>query len=227
MNPTGERKAGGEPWSIRDLGGNPRLAIDAAGAPFAFVAASRFLGLPAAAGTAMALVTALVVTRLIRGHPVGYALGGLGGTAIAVGAALWSGDATGYFGPAMLLNTGYALVAILSIIVRRPLVAWIGALLYRWPLRWYWHPRVRPAYTEVTWAWAGLFTLRAGSRYALIQSGHLEALAVVHIAVGLPALAAWVAFTYWYLQWRLARLDAPAVSDFRPRAPTEPPRSTF
>lgn len=40
----------------------------------------------------------------------------------------------------------------------------------RRPLAWYWHPRVRPAYSEVTLAWAVYFGLRLALQLSFYQN---------------------------------------------------------
>jgi hypothetical protein len=202
-----------------DLLTDRKVLVDTVVPPVVFVTANVLWGLGVAAAVALGLAALTVAWRVARRQRLLYALSGLGGVVIGVLTALWSGSAEGYFGPGMLLNAGYAVAAVVSILVRRPLIAFTSAAIYRWPLAWYWHPRVRPAYSEVTWAWAALFAGRAWLRYVLIGRGEVEWLAVVSIVTGWPAFAALLVATYAYANWRLARLGGPDVETFEREAP--------
>lgn len=127
------------------------------------------------------------------------------------------GGAEGYFVPGVVLNAAYAAAAGLSALLRRPLIAWTSWLIYRWPLAWYWHPRVRPAYSEITSAWAALFAGRAAVRAVLIGSGQVGWLAVATLATGWPAFAVLIVATYAYVDRRLVRLGGPSVDQVRRR----------
>ncbi|MGI8573920.1 MAG: DUF3159 domain-containing protein [Egibacteraceae bacterium] len=181
-----------------------------------FVVVNGQWGLGWAAATAIGLALGLTVWRLMRGGKRLYALGGLAGAVLAAGTALWSGSAGGYFGPSLVLNGLYAVGVVVSILVRRPFIALSGALLYGWPLAWYFHPRVRPAYSEVSWAWAALFGLRTWVRYRIIAGGELGVSETVLVLVtGWPVFAVLLVGTYAYVNWRLRTLGAPDVETFR------------
>lgn len=211
--PSGGRDSAGAVPSFRGALGDPQALVDAAGPAIAFVVANRLVDVPTAGTISLALAALLCATRLLRRQPLRYALGGLAGALIAVGAAVVTGQAAAYFAPAAALNGLYAVVAVVSILARRPLVAWATAAAQRRPPDWFWQPHVRPAYSEITWAWAALFVTRASVRFALIASGRLEALAVAHVTLGLPAFAVLIVATYAYLRWRLPRLRRAQTSD--------------
>lgn len=75
--------------------------------------------------------------------------------------ALWSGQAEGLFLPGIVTSALLGVACVASILVRRPLIALTSAMIHRWPLGWYWQDGVRPAYSEVTWAWAVLYLAKA------------------------------------------------------------------
>jgi hypothetical protein len=210
-------------YSVRDVLGDSRIVVDLVAPPLLFVGVAALAGLVPAVVAALVFSAAVLLYRLLRSDRVLYALGGAGGVAAGALFALWSGAAEGFFGPDVVLSAVYGVGAVVSILVRRPLVAWSSWLLYRWPLAWYWHPRVRPAYAEITWAWAGLFLGRAGAQLVLYERGEVGWLAVANLATGLPAVAALLVVTYAYVRWRLEHLDAPDVARFRrPEAAEEP-----
>jgi hypothetical protein len=112
-------------------------------------------------------------------------------------------------------------VAVISVVIGRPMVAWTSHLARRWPLAWYWHPRVRPAYSEVTWMWAFFFMLRSLVQYAVLRDGSVEQLALTNLITGWPATIALLVASYLYGVWRLKRLEGPSVEEFK--AGAEPP----
>jgi hypothetical protein len=95
------------------------------------------------------------------------------------------------------------------------MVAWTSMLVRRWPAKWYWHARVRPAYTEVTWVWLGFFAGRAALQWNLAAQGEVAALAGVKVIGGWPALIVLLVATYVYGTARLRRLGGPSVEEFR------------
>lgn len=206
----------------RDLIADPRLLVDAVLPPVVFVVANAIGGLRTGAVAALGLSAVVLVIRLLRREGVLHALSGLGGVVVGVVVALWSGDAAGFFLPGILTNAAMAVVSVVSILARRPLIAWTSAAIYRWPIEWYWHPRVRPAYSEITWAWAALYAAKAVVQYLLAEAGQLGWLAVARIATGWPAFAVLLVVTYAYVGRRLAALGGPSVDEYR-EAPAPQP----
>lgn len=202
------------PARARDLLADRRVLVDSVLPPIVFVAANALGGLGIAAAAALGLSAVLLVVRLARRQRPLYALSGLGGVVLGVGVALWSRDAAGFFLPGILTNAAMAVLCVVTILVRRPLIAWTGAAIYGWPLEWYWHPRVRPAYSEVTWAWAALYGAKALLQWRLAEAGELGWLAVARLATGWPAFALLLVASYAYVNWRLARLGGPSVEAY-------------
>ncbi|CAN5534260.1 hypothetical protein BH23ACT7_BH23ACT7_09100 [soil metagenome] len=202
-------------YSARDLLANRKVIVDTVLPPLVFVGVNGYAGLRAAAVAALGLAALLVVVRLARRERLVYALSGLGGVSVGVGVALWAGEAEGFFLPGIVTNLAMGLASVVSILVRRPLIALTGAAIYRWPLAWYWHPRVRPAYSEITWAWAVVYLGKAAVQYWLVVRQEIGWLAVARIATGWPVFAALLVATYAYVTWRLERLGGPSVEEFR------------
>jgi len=186
-----------------------------------------FVGLNALAGFSAALWGALGVSllfaaaRLIRRQPVRYALGGLGGVGLAVLIAWLVGRAEGFFLSTILTGAGTMLLMVISLVAGRPLVAWSSHLARRWPRDWYWHPRVRPAYSEVTWLWLVVFALRLSLQWAVLQREDSALLAVTNLVTGWPATILLLAVSYLYGTWRLHNLGGPSIEEFKTGA--EPP----
>ena len=114
--------------------------------PLVFVVISALWGLTYAIAGSLAFALLIAMVRLGRRQPVKYALGGVGGVVLAAVVAQLLGRAEGYFLPSIISGGGTLVVCLLSVIVRRPMVAWTSHVARGWPLDWYWHPNVRPAY---------------------------------------------------------------------------------
>jgi Protein of unknown function (DUF3159) len=197
------------PPSPLELLGDRRAVVDTGLGPVAFVVANALFGLHTAAYVAIGLALVIMVERLIRRRPVTNAVGGVLGTGLAVFIALRSGHASGYFVPRMLYAAGLAVLFAGSAIVRRPLLGYIVAALYRAPEGWLRHPGARRACAEVTFAWALLFAFRAAVYAILIPIGSTGALATASIVMGWPAFGLLLFLSYRYLPRRLEQLGAP------------------
>jgi len=193
--------------------------IDAILPPTIFLVLNAVLGFTAASWGAMGVAVALGLMRLVRGEPWGYAAGGLAATALALLSALGSDRAEGYFLPNLVNGGLTALICLISVLIGRPLVALSSHLARGWPLAWYWHPKVRPAYSEVTSAWGVFFSLRLAIQWALFQRAGAASLGVVTVVLGWPATIVLLVASYLYGTWRLQTLNGPSVEEFGEDAP--------
>lgn len=195
--------------------------VDAVIPPILFVGMNALAGLSVAIWGALGVAVLFAVARLVRRQPVRYAVGGLAGVGLAVLIAWLVGRAEGFFLPTLVTGAGTMLLMAASLAAGRPLVAWTSHLARRWPIDWYWHPRVRPAYTEVTWLWLGVFAIRLGLQWAVLQQDNSTLLGVTNLVTGWPTTIVLLAFSYSYGTWRLHVLEGPSVEEFRSGA--EPP----
>ncbi|OGO11478.1 MAG: hypothetical protein A2Y93_09280 [Chloroflexi bacterium RBG_13_68_17] len=193
--------------------------VDTVLPPAAFLLVNAVLGFQAAMAAAVITAGVVAVLRWRRGQTLLYAVGGLAGALLAYLVADLSGRAEGFFLPGMFGGMLTLLACLVSLLARRPLVAWTSQIARRWPLPWYWHPRVRPAYAEVTFLWALFFALRLGIQWMLFQERRLEALATWNAVTGWPATVALLAASYLYGLWRLRRLEGPSVEELRVGTP--------
>lgn len=127
----------------------------------------------------------------------------------------------GVFLPSMLTGAVTAVLALLSIAAKRPLVAWMSFMSRGWPLDWYRHPKVRPAYTETTWLWALYFSLRLAVQIIYFQQGNVDQLVFFNFLLGWPGILGLLIVTYIYGIIRLGKLGGPGVEEFRNG--TDPP----
>ena len=189
--------------------------VDAALPPVVFLVLSVVLGLQVASWGSVVVALALSGRRLLMGQPLGYALGGLGTTLLAILAAQLSNRAQGYFLPNLVNGGLTVLVCLGSLAVKRPLVALTSHLARGWPLKWYWHARVRPAYSEVTLAWTLFFALRLALQWFLFREAEAAVLGVFSLVMGWPATILLLIASYLYGTWRLRNLGGPSVEEFQ------------
>ena len=206
---------------LREVLGGRGSLVDAALPPLLFVIVNALWSLNGAIWITLSAAALLTAFRLIRGQSLKYALGGLVAALVAILSARLSNSASAYFVPGIITALLTALACGVSVIVGRPLVAWTSHLVRHWPWDWYWHPKVRPAYTEVTIAWAVFFVLKLVVQILLLREAQAGALAAVQVIMGWPATIVLLVLSYLYGQWRLQQLQGPSVSEFKTHA--EPP----
>jgi len=193
--------------------------LDAILPPIIFLAINGFVGFQAAMWSALILSVFIAMTRIIRKQSLLYALAGVGSVAVAIGIAWFLGKSEGFFLPGLISGSMTLLLAVVSLLIRRPMVAWTSYLARRWPLDWYWHPLVRPAYSEVTFAWTIFFAARLLFQFSLFENQNVNSLAVTNFVTGWPATILLLIASYLYGTWRLAQLRGPSVDEFRNDTP--------
>jgi len=187
--------------------------------PILFLLLNGLAGFQAAMYGAIAIALLIAILRLRRKQSLMYALAGMGSVALAIALALLLGRSEGYFLPG-IVNGGITIaLALVSLLIRKPMVAWTSYLARRWPLEWYWHTQVRPAYTEVTLIWTLFFVLRLWWQVALFQGQDTGQLALVNALTGWPATVVLLIISYLYGTWRLGQLQGPSVEEFRAGVP--------
>jgi hypothetical protein len=187
--------------------------------PILFLLLNGLAGFTAAMFGALGLSVLIAILRLRRKQSLLYALAGMGSVALAIAMAYLFGSSEGYFLPG-IVNGGLTLaLALVSLVIRKPMVAWTSYLARRWPLDWYWHEQVRPAYAEVTVAWLIFFAVRLFWQVTLFQGHDTDQLVFVNALTGWPATIALLVLSYIYGTWRLGKLSGPSVEEFRNHVP--------
>lgn len=203
-----------EELNLLDEMGGPQGIADSSLPGLLFVAVYSLSSgnLKLAAIAAVALGAVIGVVRLARGESAKYAAAGFIGVAIAGFFATRTGKAEDFFLPGLLLNGGYALAYIVSVLVRWPLMGvFIGPLIGE-GMEWRKDPgRVR-LFSKVSWLWASVFILRLAVQLPLYFGGYLVTLGIAKTVMGLPifALALWL--TYLILKKEGLDLKTMAVS---------------
>lgn len=189
--------------------------------PLLFVLINNIWGVVPAAVAGLGSALAITGWRLSRGNPVRFAVAGLFGTVLAAVLAVRSGEAEDFFLPGIISGAVTTIALIVSIPAKRPAVAFTSWLTRGWPLDWYWHDRVRPAYSRTTIMWALFFGLRTFVQWRLFVDQEVEWLGVVRVALGWPALLLLLIATYWLGRRWIEALEGPSVEEFE--AGTPPP----
>jgi hypothetical protein len=180
-----------------------------------FLIANPLLGLNPALWGALGVAAIFAIYRIIQKESLVYSLGGLSGVLLAAIFVNLSGTESGFFLPSLISGGITVVLCIITVTINRPIVAWTSFIARRWPLAWYWHPQVLPAYNEVTIAWAVVFSARLILEYLLFQEDAVNALGVTRIVLGWPFTIALLVASYLYGLWRLGRLAGPSVEEFK------------
>jgi hypothetical protein len=194
------------PPSPLDVLRDKRAIVDTGLGPVVFVTVNAIWTLRGAAFVALGLSVLVAVWRAVRREPLTNAIGGVLGTGLAVFIALYTGSAEGFFVPRAFQNAGLAVAFAGSVALRRPLVGYVVAPLYRFPSNWVRDPRVRRPFAEASLVFAGLFTVRAVVYTIFIALGRERELAGAVVVLGWPAFLGAVWFCYRYVPRRLRQL---------------------
>lgn len=220
-----EKQAATQPNKWHELLDEFRLVLgagslmDAIIPPVIFLLINGLLGFQAAMWTSLGLAVLLAVLRLRRKQSLLYALAGIGSVGVAIAIVWLLGRSEGYFLPNLVSGGMTVALGLVSLIIRRPFVAWTSFIARRWLLDWYWHPSVRPAYTEVTVAWTLFFATRLLWQVSLFQAQAVDQLAFINALLGWPSLIILLVLSYLFGTWRLKNLKGPSVEEFKRQAP--------
>lgn len=197
------------------LSGRGSRLLDSFFPPLIFLLINSISNVDAALWGALAISGGFAAYRLFRRESLTYALGGLGGTLLAALFVKLSGSGAGFFLPGFFSGAATVILCVVSVALNRPMVAWSSFIARRWALDWYWHPRVLPAYNEVTILWAVAFATRLTLEFWLYQQDALGTLGTVRIFLGWPFIVVLLIVSYIYGLWRLGQLKGPSVEEFK------------
>ena len=188
--------------------------LDALLPPIVFVVSQNRFGIKIGLIAAISLSVLIALYRVIKGQKLIYAAAGILGVTLAGGYAYYMGNAQSYFLP-KLITSGLGVIAtFLSLLLGRPLAAYLSHLSRGWPINWYWRKDVKTAYSEVTFAWGLLFVLRFLILFNLYKTGEVSKLVWVDLILGTPATILTLVLTYLYGSARLKKLNGPGIDEF-------------
>lgn len=182
--------------------------------PLAFVITNQAFDLIIAIGTAIGLSILIAIYRKIKGNTLLYVLTGILGVIIASSFAYLADNASNYFLPGLILSGVLNIVLLISIIIRRPLAAFLSHLSRGWPLSWYFRKDVRPAYTEVSIFWLILLIIRFSILTNLFVNDNAVRFFWIKTLLGFPTTITVLALSYIYGIWRLKNLSGPSVDEY-------------
>lgn len=188
--------------------------LDAILPPLVFVIVNGVFSLEVAVASAIVLSSLLGLVRLFRKQTGLYALGGLTGVLMASGLAYLTRNPANFFIGAMVSSFLVLAAAVVSLIVGKPMAAWVSHLSRGWPLDWFWRQDVKPAYREVTVFWSIFFLMRLVLQFVLFQRGDSTGLGWVNLLLGWPVTLLVLITSYIYGIWRLNQLKGPGVEEF-------------
>ncbi|MGC9372020.1 MAG: DUF3159 domain-containing protein [Thermovirgaceae bacterium] len=180
-----------------------------------FLILSSFWRADVASGAAVLVALFYVARDLRKGKLPVYSLGGFTALLAGLAAFRFSGRTGDVLLSSLLSNLLLLGLCLLSVLAKRPLVAWTSYLARHYPLSWYWHSRIRPAYSEVTLLWGLFFGARFLLQVMFLSSGRETALFAFSILSGWPAILVLLVVSYLYGIWRLRKLHGPSAEEFR------------
>jgi hypothetical protein len=145
-----------------------------------------------------ALAVVFVLARLVARSAVAPALVGLLGIALSAALAIFSGDARENFVLGFLLNGGYVVVLLASIIARWPVIGIIVGFLRSEGTAWRTDAAKYRVAVVATFLWTGLFAARLAVQLPLYFADQTGALGATKLIMGLPLYAA-VLWVTWLL----------------------------
>lgn len=182
--------------------------------PIVFVVTLNLFSLTITVIISITLSILLWLNRVFRHDNQKYAIFGLLGVIIASLFAYLNNDPRTYFIPDILGSGLILLITVYSLIVNKPLAAYVSHITRGWPLLWFWRKDILPAYREVTWLWLFYFVLRTTFETILFLSDSIEQLVWFNTFVGFPLLIFILTISYIYGMWRLHQLKGPGVDEY-------------
>ncbi len=193
--------------------------FDAIILPIIFVLLSRAMPLLYASAIAVCLSLIMTIYRVVTVRKFVYPFYGLLVVIVAIFFVFYIDSAEGWFYPLIIKDSLIAVIAFISISFKKPFFAFVSAIPRRWPLSWYFHEKVRPAYVEVTLLWVAFFAGRAFIYWSLVTTKQIELLTTINTFFGWPGIFILLAVTYLYGSMRLKQLKGPSVEEYKNNIP--------
>jgi hypothetical protein len=188
--------------------------LDAIIPPLIFVIINGYLGLSIAIIVSLVIALVFFIYRVVSKQSFSYALFGLVGILLAGGFAFVANNATNFFLPDIITNGFILVLSIVSLIINKPIAAYLSHLTRGWTLNWFWRKDILPAYREVTYMWTAFFLIRTIIQVVLFIGNDVNALLWTSTIMGLPATFLILTISYVYGIWRLKQLGGPGIDEF-------------
>lgn len=199
--------------ALHEAVGGPLGIAESAAPAVVFVIAFSVAGQTATTSAIIAAVIGALfaIGRIIRRETTQFALAGIGGLALSAFVVSRTGKAEDFFLPGLLLNAGYAIGYLVSILVRWPLIGVILETATGRGNEWREDPEKVSRYAKASWIWVGLFSLRLVVQVPLYLAGAVVALGIAKTAMGVPLFVVGI-----YLSWLLVRTPPVTAAPARP-----------
>lgn len=188
-----------QPTLLEQMGGLSGL-ISSTLPILVLVPVNNLWGLTPAMVAAIGVAVAVGIWRLLRKENLQPAISGVFVVLIGAAIAWWTGDAKGYFLYGIWISLIYGIIAVISILVKWPLigVAWKG--INGEGMSWRHDSSVRRAYAWATAGWAVVFFARFVVQNYLYDTAGTTFLAVVRIIMGWPLTGIVTLFTIYMVR---------------------------
>lgn len=188
--------------------------LDALIPPTLFLIVSNTHSIFIASVLAISVALIACIIRILLKQKWQYAIGGFIGVTVAAGFAFFAGNANNFFLPDLISGTFFLFLSIVSLMIKKPLAAWVSHLTRGWTRSWFWRSDVLPAYQEVTLFWTVFFLIRLLVLVAIYLNGEIWMLFVSNTILGLPATLTVLILSYVYGMWRLRHLKGPGIDEY-------------
>ncbi len=185
-----------------------------------FVPVSSFFGLLPAILTALVVAALILFWRLARKESVQPAISGFVGVGICALIAYIVGESKGYFLYGIWMSLFWAVVFLVSVVIRRPVVGYIWSWVNGHDRGWRAVRRAVLVFDAATITWVLVFASRFVVQRHLYDANETGWLGVTRIAMGWPltALAALVTYLAIRSAQRALQAHAPAPAEDTPDA---------
>jgi hypothetical protein len=171
------------------------------------------LGLTVAIALGSALV--VLVLGLIQHRPPLMAISGFLGVAVMAAIAVWRHDARLFYWLSLYKNAAYAVLYLVSILVRWPLLGVVLGPLLGEGMRWRKDRRRLRAYTLASWVWFAMFAFRYLVQHAFYERDQVTRLGFANLLLGIPLFVLVCA-----ISWLILRSSHPVRDPEPVEAPT-------
>lgn len=188
-----------EPTMLEQMGGISGLV--ASTLPIVvLVPVNNLFGLGPALAAALGVALLVCIWRLVRKENLQPAISGIIGVAIGAFIAWKTGDAKGYFLYGIWVSLVFAIISVISVILRWPIIGVVWKGLNGEGTEWREDKAARRAYSWATIAWAIVFGLRFYIQRGLYDADATNSLAITRIIMGWPLTALVTIFTIFMVR---------------------------
>ena len=202
---------------LKALNPNNESIVDGVIAPIFFVVLANFVELNTAIYSTAILLTSLLVLRLFQRQNIKFVIYGFIGSLIALAIARRQGSSSGFFLIGIIRDGAIGIVGILSILLGRPFTIYSSKAFRNWPKEWYFHKKIKPAYTKVAMIWSIYLLLKAGLQIYFYENP--EILVLIKLATSNQTTIVLLVISYIYGQNQLKKLKGPSVEEFNNNSP--------